>query len=258
MAVNTQGGFIFPLFFAGAALGRALLSIADDVLPPGVFEASPVLLCMCFAAGLNVAVTRTPFASPLILATLSGQPNIMAPALCAALASLFVTRSSKFIGPQQDRADLQFIGDLQPLEQPSLHYAPSLSTAAVAQAGTPDEETGSLLAASGRGGEYGRQFSIQSMMAGVEAPLPDCSVRSEASNIGDNEPAAPDVIVEEEEEEDDDDEKEKVVDKDSPITASYRQGELIKLMVSGMGLGSCFAEYNDRIPCGRRGIWPGT
>ncbi|CAN0452939.1 unnamed protein product, partial [Hapterophycus canaliculatus] len=103
-----QGGFIFPLFFAGASLGRFLLSITDVVLLPSMVSASPALMCMCFAAGLNVAVTRTPFASPLILATLSGEPNIMAPALCAALVSLFVTRSSKFIGPQRDRADIRF------------------------------------------------------------------------------------------------------------------------------------------------------
>ena len=95
------------------------MSITDLILPPEVFAASPALMCMCFAAGLNVAVTRTPFASPLILACLSGQPNVMAPALCAALASLFVTRSSKFIGPQRDRADLKFVGDLQPLGRPS-------------------------------------------------------------------------------------------------------------------------------------------
>lgn len=74
-------------------------------------------MSMCFAAGLNVAVTRTPFASPMILAILSGQPNVSAPALCAALASLFVTRSSKFIGPQRDRSDLRHIDDLQPLEK---------------------------------------------------------------------------------------------------------------------------------------------
>lgn len=97
-------------------MGRALFIFAHSFLPPGIADASPVLVSMCFAAGLNAAVTRTPFSSPLILVTLSGQPNISAPALCAALASLLVTRSSKFIGPQRDRADLRFVGDLQPLQ----------------------------------------------------------------------------------------------------------------------------------------------
>lgn len=90
--------------------------LVDFAPPESIVHTSSVLMAMCFAAGLNVAVTRTPFASPLILSTLAGQPNVMAPALCAALASLFVTRSSKFIGPQSDRADLQYIGDLQPLQ----------------------------------------------------------------------------------------------------------------------------------------------
>lgn len=122
-------------------------------------------MAMCFAAGLNVAVTRTPFASPLILAALAGQPNITAPALCAALASLFVTRSSKFIGPQSDRADLQYIGDLQPLKKPAGEEASELSVKA------------------------------PSMNGGAGAEHNDDS------------------------------------EEDSPMTASYRQGELIKMMV---------------------------
>lgn len=111
-----QGGFVFPLFFAGAALGRGLLMMVTDLLPEGLVHASPTLVCVCFAAGLNVAVTRTPFASPLILTTLSGAPNVAAPALCASLASLFITRKSKLIGPQADRADVRFISDLLSLE----------------------------------------------------------------------------------------------------------------------------------------------
>lgn len=78
---------------------------------------SPALMCMCFAAGLNVAITRTPFASPLILATLSGQPNITAPAVSAALASLFVTRLHQFIKAQEDRRDLMFVPDLKTPEE---------------------------------------------------------------------------------------------------------------------------------------------
>lgn len=213
MCCLTQGGFIFPLFFAGASLGRALLSVTDEVLSPALVVAGPALLCMCFAAGLNVAITRTPFASPLILACLSGQSNITTPALCAALASLFVTRSSKFIGPQRDRSDIQFIGDLQPLEQSSSNSALSLSQSGVDEVHTstngngraPDEETGSLLEA----------------MASVKVPLPDYSVTSEASTIGGNDPVA---TAEEKPEE------------ESPATASYRQGELIKVMVGDMKL----------------------
>ena len=243
-----QGGFIFPLFFAGASLGRALLSIAPAVLPPGVFAASPALMCMCFAAGLNVAVTRTPFASPLILATLSGQPNIMAPALCAALASLFVTRSSKFIGPQRDRADLHFIGDLQPLEEPSLQYAPPLSRSAVAAAaaaaaaaangngnvGAADEEKGALLDEFAPPNQYRSQFSFHNTLVSVEAPAPDFSVRSEVS-FGGKELAAAAAAGAATAAAAAAEEKRAASEEDpeSPVTASYRQGELIKMMVGG-------------------------
>ena len=157
---HSQGGFIFPLFFAGASLGHALLSFIDKIFAPGQVAASPVLLCMCFAAGLNVAVTRTPFASPLILTCLSGQPTVMTPALCAALASLFVTRSSKFIGSQRDRADLQFVDDLQPLEKPLSLSASSVSTGFEADLSDgsgvagQDAEMGSLLTGKGFATDY--------------------------------------------------------------------------------------------------------
>lgn len=158
-----QGGFIFPLFFAGASLGRGLMMVTD-LLPEGLVLTSPALMCMCFAAGLNVAVTRTPFASPLILATRSGAPNVAAPALCAALASLFITRFNKFIGPQTDRADLRFMGDLQSLEMLTDETATADKVDPVADSVVaviqkvsefPPAEMSSLLSgATGQAGEY--------------------------------------------------------------------------------------------------------
>ena len=82
-------------------------------------HATPALVCMSFAAGLNTAVLRTPFASPLILSALSGQPNITAPMLCASLTTLSVTRSARFLGPQTDKTDLQFIADLERPQEPT-------------------------------------------------------------------------------------------------------------------------------------------
>ncbi len=195
-------------------------------------------MCMSFAAGLNVAVTRTPFASPLILATLSGQPNVMAPALCAALASLFVTRSSKFIGPQSDRADLQFMGDLKPLEDPAMRYEPPLPRSSVAPAppangdtegGAPDKQPlmDNEITTSG---EYSRDLSFQNTV-GLEGPAVDYSVRSEASFSGGKELAAAATAAAAAAAEEERAMLEE--DPDSPITASYRQGELIKMMVSG-------------------------
>ena len=154
-----QGGFIFPLFFAGASFGRGLLSLTDLFLPDFIAQATPALLCMSFAAGLNVAVTRTPFSSPLILAALSGQPNITAPVICGSLAALFITRSAKFIGPQTDRADLQFVGDLQPLQEPppadrAKGDTPDAETADNTKGDTPDAEKGLLLDGTASTGGY--------------------------------------------------------------------------------------------------------
>ena len=52
---------------------------------------------------MDVAITRTFFATTLILTTLSGHPEVMVPCLCASLVSLFITLDFPFIGPQRSR-----------------------------------------------------------------------------------------------------------------------------------------------------------
>jgi H+/Cl- antiporter ClcA len=59
-----RGGFIFPLFFIGASLGMAL-SIVLPVIPPAV-------AVLCLMAAVNVAVTKTPISTTIILTALSG------------------------------------------------------------------------------------------------------------------------------------------------------------------------------------------
>ncbi|CAM9861958.1 unnamed protein product [Phaeothamnion confervicola] len=103
-----RGGFIFPLFFAGASLGRAVTR-----LPVVGASFSPTLACMSLAAGLNVSVTRTPFASTLILTGLCGVPDVAAPVLAAALTALFLTHGRQFIHSQRDRGDVVLVDDLK-------------------------------------------------------------------------------------------------------------------------------------------------
>jgi H+/Cl- antiporter ClcA len=101
VAGGYRGGYIFPLFSSGAALGRAIYFL----LPTGVV---PVQLCvLCVAAGLNVAVTRTSLSTPIILAYLSGEPNALSAILAASLVSLFVTAYMPFIITQVPREDLE-------------------------------------------------------------------------------------------------------------------------------------------------------
>ena len=62
VAGGYRGGYIFPFFTAGAAFGRALCFAFPKL--------SPVIATLCFAAGINVAITRTALATSLILAFL--------------------------------------------------------------------------------------------------------------------------------------------------------------------------------------------
>lgn len=94
-----RGGFIFPFFCAGAAFGRALVYLFPSM--------SPVVACLCFAAGINVAITRTSLATTIILAALSGEINAGPPVLAASLCSLFATSYMPFIKTQQRREDIR-------------------------------------------------------------------------------------------------------------------------------------------------------
>ena len=58
------------------------------------------------SAGLNTAITRTPFATSLILTTLSGHPEIAVPCLASSLVALFLTLHHPFIMSQRDRRDI--------------------------------------------------------------------------------------------------------------------------------------------------------
>ena len=98
VAAGYRGGFIFPFFAAGAAFGNALVYLFPSL--------SPITACLCFAAGINVAITRTALASTLILAALAGEGNAISPLLAASIASLFATSYMPFIRSQVKRADI--------------------------------------------------------------------------------------------------------------------------------------------------------
>ena len=98
VAAGYRGGFIFPFFCAGAAFGNALCYLFDGL--------SPVMACLCMAAGINVAITRTALASTLILAALAGEGNAIPPVLAASIASMFATSYMPFIRSQVKRADI--------------------------------------------------------------------------------------------------------------------------------------------------------
>jgi H+/Cl- antiporter ClcA len=100
VAGGYRGGFIFPFFAAGAAFGNVISAIFPFVPVP--------LACLAFAAGINVAITRTSLATPLILCFLAGEQNCMTGVLTASLVSLFATGYMPFIKSQITRSDMQY------------------------------------------------------------------------------------------------------------------------------------------------------
>lgn len=86
-----RGGFIIPLFFAGATLGLIIHQIF-----PGVSLTLTVISCM---AAINSCVTRTPMSTTILLATLTGF-GYLTPILFASLTGYFLAPRIPFIGSQ--------------------------------------------------------------------------------------------------------------------------------------------------------------
>ncbi|HPF38735.1 MAG TPA: chloride channel protein [Phycisphaerae bacterium] len=94
-----RGGFIFPLFLIGGAVGLAASLAASAVFPQ---VPAPVII-LCMMAATNVAVTKTPVATTVILTSLSG--TAFMPALAAAcLASFLLTTRVTLIPTQRSRS----------------------------------------------------------------------------------------------------------------------------------------------------------
>ena len=79
-----RGGFIFPLFFIGTALGLGV-----SLVVPAVPAAVAILSLM---AAVNVAVTKTPIATTLILTALSGVTLVPVIAVASFTAALVASR----------------------------------------------------------------------------------------------------------------------------------------------------------------------
>ena len=86
-----RGGFIIPLFFTGACIGKAIAAFI-----PGL---NPALAMICTMAALNAAVTRTPVSTTLLLAKLA---NIapFTPILFASLVGFFLAPKAPLIASQ--------------------------------------------------------------------------------------------------------------------------------------------------------------
>jgi H+/Cl- antiporter ClcA len=97
VSTGWRGGFIIPLFFIGAALGR-LWHLA---LP----HTNEVVLMAALMVAINTGVTKTPLGSTLVVTKMAGLP-LLPTTLIAAVVSLLLTSAAGLIHTQQQRRDL--------------------------------------------------------------------------------------------------------------------------------------------------------
>lgn len=92
-----RGGFIFPLFFIGAACGIALSLATRQFIP---FSVSIIGLM----AAVNVGVTKTPISTSVILISLTGG-SLFPVVAAASIISYICTEKIRLISTQQHRKD---------------------------------------------------------------------------------------------------------------------------------------------------------
>ena len=94
LAGEWRGGFIIPLFFMGACLGRAFHGIA-----PGTNEA---VVVAAFMSASNAGVTKTPIGSTLVVSEMSGF-RLLPTTLLATIVSFVLTSQVGLIHTQRER-----------------------------------------------------------------------------------------------------------------------------------------------------------
>lgn len=89
-----RGGFIFPLFFTGASLGLAVAF--------GIPAIHPTIAVLCCMAAINVAITKTPISTTIILTVLS-DTTILPVIAIASFTSFLLTSNIGLLKTQRAR-----------------------------------------------------------------------------------------------------------------------------------------------------------
>ena len=90
-----RGGFIFPLFYIGATVGLAIALAVPQV--------HPTIAMICMMAAVNVAITKTPVSTTVILSVLSD--TAMVPVIViASFTSFLLTSQVSLIETQRSRS----------------------------------------------------------------------------------------------------------------------------------------------------------
>jgi H+/Cl- antiporter ClcA len=96
LASGWKGGFIIPLFFMGACLGRA-----GHIMFPGTNEA---VLIAALMVACNVGVTKTPIGTVLVVTEMAGVA-LLPTTLVASVVALLLTSNVGLIETQRERTD---------------------------------------------------------------------------------------------------------------------------------------------------------
>lgn len=96
-----RGGFIFPLFFTGASLGLAIAF--------GIPSVHPTIAVLCCMAAINVAITKTPVSTTIILTVLS-DTTILPVIAIASFTSFLLTSNIGLLKTQRARATESITG----------------------------------------------------------------------------------------------------------------------------------------------------
>lgn len=89
-----RGGFIFPLLFTGASLGLAIAT--------GLPAIHPTIAVLCCMAAINVAVTKTPVSTTIVLTVLS-DTTILPVIVIASFTSFLLTSNVGLLETQRAR-----------------------------------------------------------------------------------------------------------------------------------------------------------
>ena len=81
-----RGGFIFPLFYIGAAVGLAVALAVPQI--------HPTIAMVCMMAAVNVAITKTPISTTVILSVLSDTAMLSVIAIASFVSFLLTTEVS--------------------------------------------------------------------------------------------------------------------------------------------------------------------
>ena len=102
-----RGGFIFPLFYIGATVGFAVSL--------GFPEIHPTISMICMMAAVNVAITKTPISTTVILGVLS-DTSMVPVVVIASFVSFLLTTQLSLINTQRSRTE--FSEQPQPIPIP--------------------------------------------------------------------------------------------------------------------------------------------